>query len=76
MIATFYYLQLIKLMYFKDSNLFTYKVYTDLVLESNKPLSLNSSIILGISLYLILTLLFYPTPLLNLANDTILASLI
>lgn len=75
-IATFYYLQLIKLMFFKDSNWFNYKIYSDIVLSAWNPLSLSTALILGLSFFLILTLLLYPTPLLNFANDSLLAALI
>jgi len=76
MISAYYYLQIIKLMYFKDSVHFTYKIFTDLTSPIKTELSFNASILLGLSLYIILTALIYPTPLLYIANDTILNTLI
>lgn len=75
-ISAYYYLQIIKIMYFKDNIYFNYKLYIDLISPSWKPLTLNTSLILGIGFYLILTILIYPTPLLNIINDTLISTLI
>lgn len=76
MVSAFYYLQLIKLMWFKDSSHFNYKVLSDISTISVKKLSVVSASIISVSTYFILTALINPTPWLVLANQTIIGSLI
>jgi NADH:ubiquinone oxidoreductase subunit 2 (subunit N) len=76
MVSAFYYLQLIKLMWFKDSPSFHFKVLSDITVSYIKNLSFFSATIISVSTYFILTALINPTPWLILANQTIIGSLI
>jgi NADH:ubiquinone oxidoreductase subunit 2 (subunit N) len=76
MVSAFYYLQLIKFMWFKDSSYFYVKVLSDISTLSLRKLSMSSALIISASTFIILTALLNPTPWLILANQTILASLI
>lgn len=69
-ISAFYYLRIIKFMYFKDTNDFWIKSVGDICY----PININfiTSIILGLTTYLIITLLFYPKPIMFLTSLTIL----
>lgn len=68
-IGAFYYLRLIKWMFFKDSFDYQLKILSGIAL--NKPVELVNrvsfinSIILGTTLYVLLTFLFYPNVLMN-----------
>lgn len=61
-ISTFYYLRIIKYIFFKDSEYFYYKHLNDLIypLNNNINLSFVSSIILGITTWFIITFFFFP----------------
>jgi len=59
-ISTFYYLRIIKFIYFKDTDEYYYKT---LAQPNNLNVNLISSLILGITFYLTLTILLYPAPL-------------
>lgn len=74
-IAIFYYIRIIKWMFFKDSNDFIIKDLGDII-KPKLNISLNHSIILGITIFLILTLLIYPNYLINLTFEVITNSLI
>ena len=65
-ISTFYYLRIIKYIFFKDSEYFYYKHLNDLIypLNNNINLSFVSSIILGITTWFIITFFFFPDTLL------------
>ena len=76
MISAFYYLQLIKLMWFKDSFEFNYKVLSDISTLSFKNLSLVNSTIISISLYIVLTALINPNPIIVIVNEMIMTSLL
>lgn len=66
-VGSFYYLRLIKWMFFKDSHDFQYKVLSNIstgsVAQSN--ISPIYSILLGATLYVLITFLFFPNVLLN-----------
>jgi NADH-quinone oxidoreductase subunit N len=74
-ISAFYYLQLIKLMFFKDMQIFNYKVLSTILVQ-NSTITTFSALILGLTTYLILTLLINPSPILAIANEVILSTLI
>lgn len=76
MVSAYYYLQLIKLMWFKDSSHFYFKILSDISTVYIKKLSLVSAAIISVSMYIVLTALINPTPWLILANQTIVGSLI
>jgi NADH-quinone oxidoreductase subunit N len=59
-VSTFHYLRIIQFVYFKDTDEYYYKT---LALPVNYNVNLISSILLGITLYFVLTLLIYPAPL-------------
>ena len=77
-IAAFYYLRIIKWMFFKDSSYYHYKDLGDVLypVQNNLHINFIGSIIMGGSLFIILTFLFYPTPLLNLCMTGLSSSLI
>jgi len=62
MVSAFYYLQLIKLMWFKEESSFHFKVLSDITISYIKNLSLFSATIISVSTYFILTALINPTP--------------
>jgi NADH:ubiquinone oxidoreductase subunit 2 (subunit N) len=75
-VSCFYYLRLIHFIYFQDKTPFLLRALNDNVTKSSTiHVSLERSLILGISLYFILTLLIYPNPLLMLTFDSLLNSL-
>ena len=76
MISAYYYLQLIKIMWFKDSPNINYKIISDVATLYIKKLSLASATIISLSTFIILTALINPTPWLVLANQTIVSTLI
>jgi len=76
MVSAFYYLQLIKLMWFKDSQYFNIKILSDVTTLSIKRFSLASSTIIAFSTFIVLTALIFPTPWLVLANQTIIGLLV
>lgn len=65
-ISTFYYLRIIKFIFFKDSQYFYYKHLNDLIypLNNNINLSFVSSIVLGVTTWIIITFFFFPDTLL------------
>ena len=87
-VGAFYYLRIIKIAYFKDSSDFHYKNLSDvfcssvsnnqneayLALGPNR-ISFISSIILGSTLFFILTFMFYPNPLISFTFDALTSSL-
>ena len=74
-ISAFFYLSLVKKMYFKDKQSYNWKVLADI--STNYYLTINTpvAIILSASLFIIISALFYPQPLINIATDAILLSL-
>lgn len=75
-ISAYFYISIIKIMYFKDTNTYNWKVLADY--STNYFLSINKSmaIIISASLYFILTSLLFPLPIFSLFSDVILSSLI
>ena len=87
-VGAFYYLRIIKIAYFKDSSDFHYKNLSDvfcssvsnnqneayLALGPNR-ISFISSIILGSTLFFILTFMFFPNPLISFTFDALTSSL-
>lgn len=74
-IAIFYYIRIIKWMFFKDSTDFIYKDLGDII----KPqiyISLNQSLILGVTIYLIISILIYPNFFINITFELITKSLL
>lgn len=67
-ISAFYYLRIIKWMYFKDTTDFHYKDLVDVSITKIN-VDLPRSIVLGICMWFILTLLIYPNPILNFIFD-------
>lgn len=61
-ISTFYYLRIIKYLFFKDSEYFYYKHLNDIIypLNNNINVSFISSIVLGITSWIIITFFFFP----------------
>jgi len=61
-ISTFYYLRLIKWFFFNDSNFFTYKDIADVTVPTTNPITINffSSLVLGVTLWIILTFMIFP----------------
>jgi NADH-quinone oxidoreductase subunit N len=75
-IGSFYYLRLIKWIFFKDSNDFQYKLLSDIAqgfttdknvsnVSTNFPISLINSLILGSTLFILLTFILFPNILIN-----------
>jgi NADH-quinone oxidoreductase subunit N len=90
-IASFYYIRLIRWMFFKDSLDYLYKNLSDISMKgldsspslsqsfipSDSSLNINliHSLILGSTLFIILTFLLYPNPLFNFLFDSLALSL-
>lgn len=92
-IASFYYLRLIRWLFFKDSSDYLYKSLSDISMrgldsslghsidynfipsDSSLNISLIHSLILGGSLFILLTFLLFPNPLLNFVFDSLTISL-
>ena len=75
-IGSFYYIRIIQWMYFNNSSDYIIKDLGDIVykqsdIKVNSTISLTQSIILGSSLFFILTYLVYPNPLVILTFDGI-----
>lgn len=73
-IGSFYYIRIIQWMYFSNSKNYLLKDLGDTsyrVIEQKNRLSISQSLILGSTLYFILTYLIYPNPLLILTFDGI-----
>jgi len=70
-ISSFYYVRIIKIMYFREN--FSGEIHKNLfdVINSSNYLSLNKALLLGITTYLIITLLIYPNPLILISLDNI-----
>ena len=76
-VGTYYYLRIIKWMYFKDTEDFVWKILHDVSTNSSQiQMSKTHSLILGLTLYFILTMLLYPFPFLSLTFDLILNNFI
>ena len=77
-IATFYYLRIIKWMFFKDTNYFHMKDIGDCLYPINTQIkvSFSQSLILGSTSWLILTLLIFPSPLITFSSNILISSLI
>lgn len=69
-VSAFYYLRIIKWMYFKDTTDYHYKDLVDVSITKIE-VDLPRSLILGVSMWFILTLLIYPNPLLNFIFDIV-----
>ena len=75
-VSCFYYLRLIHFLYFQDTPPYLlHALNSNLLQSSHISVSFERSLILGVSLYLILTLLFYPNPLLMISFDCLINSL-
>ena len=77
-IASFYYLRIIKWMFFKDTQFFHMKDIGDCLYPINTQLQVSfiQSIILGSTSWIILTFLFYPGPLVTFSTNIIISSLV
>jgi NADH-quinone oxidoreductase subunit N len=78
-IASFYYVRIIKIAYFKDSSDFHFKNLSNLFISSSahdtSNISLISSLILGSTFFFILTFMFFPNPLISFTFDALSSSL-
>ena len=87
-VGAFYYLSIIKIAYFKDSTDFHFKNLSDVFRSSVSTnqneayialgpnnISFISSIILGSTLFFILTFMFFPNPLISFTFDALTNSL-
>lgn len=74
-ISAFFYLQLVKIMFFKDSGTYNWKIIADLSTGYWEKVNKPSSIVMGGSLYIILTALIYPQPIIAMATDAIVGAL-
>jgi NADH:ubiquinone oxidoreductase subunit 2 (subunit N) len=77
-IAAFYYLRIIKWMFFKDTEFFHMKDIGDCIYPVNTSLTVTftQSIILGATSFVILTFLFYPGPFVTFSFNILLSSLL
>jgi NADH:ubiquinone oxidoreductase subunit 2 (subunit N) len=77
-ISAFYYLRVFKWIWFNDSTYFHYKDIGDVLypVTNNKHVSFVSSIIMGSSLFIIITFMIYPNWLLDLSLTTISSGLL
>ena len=77
-IAGFYYLRIIRWMFFKHDLTFHLKDIGDALYPSNTNVSVTlvQSLILGSTLFIILTFLMYPTPFLTFSQTIIFSSLV
>lgn len=71
-ISGFYYLRIIKWIYFKDSDEYYYRI---LAQPYSLQISLTSSIIISSTFFFILTFLFFPSSILTITFDALLSSL-
>lgn len=84
-VGSFYYLRLIKWMFFRDTTDYLYKTLSDIsmggkseAINSEKTINninLINSLILGFSFYILITFLFFPNPLLNIVFESLAISL-
>jgi NADH:ubiquinone oxidoreductase subunit 2 (subunit N) len=74
-IALVYYIRITKWLYFKDSEDYNMKIMLDTI-KSNENISVALTLILGFSLFLILTILIYPMLLIKFANYLLILSLV
>lgn len=74
-IAAFYYIRIIKWMFFKDSIDFYIKDIADII-KPQINITINTSLILGVCLFFIITILFYPNYLINFIFEIIVNSLV
>lgn len=72
-IAAFYYIQIIKWMFFKDSADYYFKDIADILKHQNN-ISLSHSLVLGVTLFIVITLLFYPNYLMNLTLNLLIVA--
>jgi NADH:ubiquinone oxidoreductase subunit 2 (subunit N) len=77
-IASFYYLRIIRWMFFKDNQFFHMKDIGDCIYPVNTSLcvSFTQSIILGATTWIILTFLFHPAPFVTFSMNVLLTSLV
>lgn len=75
-VSCFFYLRIIKWIYFKDSEDFYLKELSEVSSISLISVDIPKSIILGLTTYILLTFVIYPNPLLILTFDSISYSLI
>lgn len=77
-IAAFYYLRIIKWMFFKDTSFFHMKDIGDCIYPVNTSLTVSfvQSIVLGSTMFIILTFLFYPGPFVTFSFNILLSSLL
>ncbi len=62
-IGGFYYIRVVKWIYFNDSkDFFFHNLGSSSILIDSNPIKVSNSIIIGITLYLVLTMWIYPTP--------------
>lgn len=64
-IGGYYYVRIVKWMYFNDSKDFLYKNISSSIISSS-PINLANSIIIGLTLFFVLTLWIFPTPFIEL----------
>ena len=74
-ISAFFYLQLVKIMFFKDTGSYNWKIMADWSSGYWTPINSSASLILGGSLFVILTALIYPQPIIEIATDAIIKTL-
>jgi len=75
-ISTFYYLRLIKWMFFNDSEIYVYKDLGDTILPLNANVTLVSAFILGSTIFIILTFMIFPESLTTWSYITLTSTLI
>lgn len=75
-ISTFYYLRLIKWMFFNDSQTYVYKDVGDIILPLQSKINTNSSIILGSTTFIILSFMLFPQSLTSWSFITLTSTLI
>lgn len=74
-IAIFYYIRIIKWMFFKNNNDYYIKDLND-VLKSNSSIKTNISIILGVSIFILITIIFKFDFVLNFVFEKLIYSLV
>jgi NADH-quinone oxidoreductase subunit N len=74
-ISAFFYLQLVKIMFFKDTGSYNWKIMADWSSGYWVTIGKPASLILGGSLFVILTALIYPQPIIAMATDAIVGTL-
>jgi len=69
-ISCFYYLRVIKWIYMKHNLTYTYKNLADITIKRNN-INLVNSLILGISLFIIISFILYPNPIFIISFDVL-----